>query len=201
MNILIDDLELPDQVEINREWYEIRTNYRISILFELLMQDDSLDARTKVRKALDLYYPVIPNDARAAVDAILWFYKCGREETSLQKRMASRRGKVQAYSFEHDAGYIYAAFLSQYKIDLQETKYMHWWRFRHLFNSLSKDNEFVKIMECRSIEINDKMTKEQKEFYKKMKLLYALPLSRQDEDRQEAIENALLNGGDLSGVL
>lgn len=78
MNILIDNLELPDQVEVNRKWYEIRTNYRISILFELMMQDDSLDARTKVRKALDLYYPVIPDDVNGAVDAALWFYKWQR---------------------------------------------------------------------------------------------------------------------------
>lgn len=201
MNILIDDLELPTQVEVDGLWHEIRTDYRISILFELMMQDGRLDAQTKVRKALDLYYPSIPSDAHGAIDAALWLYKCGREETPLQRRMASRRGKARAYSFEHDAGYIYAAFLSQYKIDLQDVGYLHWWKFRHLFNSLSRDNEFVRIMEYRSIEINDKMSPEQKEFYRKMKVLYALPSSEEANGRQEAIENALLNGGDLSGVL
>ena len=202
MNILIDNLELPDQVEVNRKWYEIRTNYRISILFELMMQDDSLDARTKVRKALDLYYPVIPDDVNGAVDAALWFYKCGKEETSRQRRMVSRSGKKgQVYSFEHDAGYIYAAFLSQYKIDLQEVSDMHWWRFRYLFNSLSKDTEFVKIMEYRSTEISDKMTNEQKDYYRKMKLIHDLPLPKDEEEKQQAIEDALMNGGDLTGIL
>lgn len=201
MNILVDDLNLPEQVEINRKWYGIRTNFRNSILFELMMQDGGLDARTKVQKALELYYPVIPDDINAAVDAALWFYRCGREETLQQKRMLSRRERSQIYSFEHDAGYIYAAFLSQYKIDLQTTGYMHWWKFRFLFNSLSKENEFVKIMGYRSMDINDKMSAEQKDFYKKMKLLYALPLPKEEEDRQAAIEKALLNGGDLSGVL
>lgn len=201
MNILIDDIKYSNLVEVNGEEYEIRTNFRYSILFELMMQDSSLDPGTKVSKGLELYYPMVPDDMSAAVDAILWFYRCGKEETNQQKRMAARRGKNQLYSFEHDSGLIYAAFLSAYNIDLQNIKYMHWWRFRFLFNSLPRDCEFVRAMEYRCIEINDKMTNDQKEFYRKMKRLYALPLSKDEDTRQTAIEDALLNGGDLSGIL
>lgn len=201
MNILIDDIDHPAQVEVNGRMYEIRTDFRTSVLFEIMMQDDALGNRAKVRKGLDLYYPVIPDDLNGAVDTALWFYRCGREETMVQKRMVSRRGKNQIYSFEHDAGLIYAAFLMAYNIDLQDIRYMHWWRFRYLFNSLPKDCEFVRAMEYRSMDISDRMPKEQKEWYKKMKRLYALPLSKEEDDRQTAIENALLNGGDLTGVL
>ena len=130
MNILIDDIDYPDQAEVNGKRYEIRTNFRNSILFELMMQDNSLSSKEKVRKGLALYYPVIPGDLSAAVDTALWFYRCGKEETTIQKRMAARRGKSPVYSFEHDAGLIYAAFLLAYQIDLQDTRYMHWWRFR-----------------------------------------------------------------------
>lgn len=201
MNILIDDIECPEQAEVNGKRYEIRTNFRTSILFELMVQDDSLDERTKLQKALELYYPVIPDDIGGAIDAALWFYRCGKEETTVQKRMAARRGKNQIYSFKHDAGLIYAAFLLSYGIDLQDIEYMHWWKFRFLFNSLQKDCEFVRAMEYRSVDINENMSKEQKDFYKKMKRLYALPLSKTEDDRQTAIEDALLNGGDLTGVL
>lgn len=201
MNILIDNIDYPDQAEVNGERYEIRTNFRTSILFELMMQDNNLDDRTKVRKGLNLYYPVIPDDLSAAVDAALWFYRCGKEETTQQKRIAARRGKSPVYSFEHDAGLIYAAFLLAYDIDLQDIQYLHWWRFRFLFNSLPKDCEFVRAMEYRSIDINDRMSNEQKDFYKKMKRLYALPVSKTEDDRQTAIQNALLNGGNVEGIL
>lgn len=201
MNILIDDIEYPNQAEVNGKRYEIRTNFRISILFELMMQDNSLTERSKVQKSLELYYPVIPDDLNAAVDTLLWFYRCGKEETILQKRMAARRGKKQLYSFEHDSGLIYAAFLQVYKIDLQNIDYMHWWRFRFLFNSLPKDCEFVRAMEYRGVDINDRMSDDQKEFYRKMKRLYALPLSQEEDDRQAALENALVNGGDLTGII
>ena len=106
-----------------------------------------LTSKEKVKKGLALYYPVIPDDLSAAVDTALWFYRCGKEETTIQKRMAARRGKNPVYSFEHDAGLIYAAFLLAYNIDLQDIQYMHWWRFRFLFNSLPKDCEFVRAME------------------------------------------------------
>ena len=200
MNILIDDIEYPDQAVVSGERYEIRTNFRTSILFEIMMPNDGLDAQTKVRKGMELYFPVIPDDLSAAVDAALWFYRCGREETRLQKRTAERKGKKQIYSFEHDAGRIYAAFLLAYKIDLQDIEYMHWWRFRYLFESLPKDCEFVRAMEYRSVEL-DKVPEGQKEWYGKMKRMYALPLSKEEDNRQTAIENALLNGGDLSGLL
>ena len=159
-----------------------------------------MDDRTKIQKGLRLYYFELPDDIYAAVDTALWFYRCGRDETILQKRMAARRGKKLLYSFEHDAGLIYAAFLSVYGIDLQDTDYMHWWKFRFLFNSLPKDCEFVRAMEYRSVDINQ-VSKEQKEFYRKMQRLYALPLSQEEDERQTAIENALLNGGDLSGMM
>lgn len=201
MNILIDDIEYPDQAEVNGKRYEIRTNFRTSILFELMMQDDSLDARAKVQKCLNLYYPILPDNLNEAVNVALWFYRCGQEETAQQKRMAVRQGKSPIYSFEHDAGLIYAAFLLAYNIDLQDIEYMHWWKFRFLFNSLPKDCELKKAMEYRSIDLNDKMLKEQKDFYKKMKRLYALPLSKIEDDRQTTLENALLNGGDVSGIL
>ena len=45
------------------------------------------------------------------------------------------------------------------------------------------------------------MPEGQRDFYRRMKELYALPLPRDEEEKQAAIEEALLNGGDLSGIL
>ncbi len=199
MNILVDSL--PETVDVDGEEYEIRTDFRYSILFELMMQDDSLDSKQQITKALNLYYPVIPRNTKEAVNAVLWFYKCGKEDSPQKKRVAARRGKTRVYSFDYDDDYIYAAFMTQYGLDLQDVEYLHWWKFRAMFHSLTSDNEFVKIMEYRGIEISDKMPKEQKEFYRKMKRVHALPVSKNEDERQEAIENALLNGGDLTGLV
>lgn len=198
MNILID--VLPETVTVSGNEYNIRTDFRIAMMFEILMQDDSLEPKDKTRKALRLFYEKVPRDLEGAVNAILWFYKCGREENPQKKKMAAKRSKTKVYSFDYDDDYIYAAFMSQYGIDLQDIEYMHWWKFRAMFNSLDSTNQFVKIMEYRSVDINS-VPKEQQSFYRKMQRLYALPIRDSEQKKMDKIEAALLNGGDLSGLL
>lgn len=54
MNILVD--VLPESVAVCGEKYEIRTDFRIAILFEMLMQDASIDPKDKAAKALNLFF-------------------------------------------------------------------------------------------------------------------------------------------------
>ena len=189
----------PQSVKIDGVEVGIASDFRASIRFELMMQEDGTDDEEKVIGALRLYYGEIPDNTAEAVEQMLWFYHLGRDDTET----AGHPGRMAepVYSFEHDDGYIYAAFLTQYRIDLQTIPYLHWWSFKGLFESLSPDNEFVKIMQYRAAEITSKMSREQQEFYRKMKKLYALPLPKTEREKLSAIEQALLNGGDVAGLL
>ena len=198
MNILID--LLPTIVNINNVEYEINSDFRTSILFELLMQDDSIGEEDKILMALQLYYPVIPESINEAIEQILWFYRCGKEITSSKGNGKGKR-VTQIYSFEHDDDYIYAAFMDQYNIDLQDIEYLHWWKFKAMFKSLKEDNEIVKIMGYRSMDLSKIKDKEEKAYYKKMQELYKLPISKDEKEKLDEITVALLNGGDLSKVL
>lgn len=199
MNLLID--LLPTTVSIDGKEYEIASDFRTFILFELLMQDMEIEPTDKVTKAVELCFDEIPSDVTCAVESILWFYRCGKEHHTQKEKVASKRGNTKVYSFEHDDDLIYAGFMSQYKIDLQDIDSMHWWKFKALFHALTDENEFVKIMGYRSMNITDDMTKGQKAFYKKMKKIHALPLPKNEEEKQVAIEDALLNGGNVEGLL
>lgn len=170
-------------------------------MYEILWQDESLLPKDKVIKSLELCYPKIPRQYEEAVNALLWFYKCGKKDSPQKQAVAAKRGKTRIYSFNHDDDYIYSAFMTQYGIDLQDIEYLHWWKFRAMFNSLTSQNEIVKIMEYRSIDLKEDMSKAQKAFYRKMKLIHALPLPKDEEEKQQAIEDALMNGGDLTAVL
>lgn len=198
-NILID--ALPETVWIDGEEYEIESNFRTSILFELLMQDDRVSDKDKTIKALRLYFPELPHDLNSAVDMLLWFYSCGKSKDASQKKIRSKRSHEKIYSFEYDDDYIFSAFMNQYGIDLQEIEYLHWWKFRAMFNSLTEDNQFVKIMQYRSMDISADLPKEQAKFYKRMKWMYALPMSQSEAQKNDAIEQALINGGDLTGLI
>lgn len=200
MNLLVD--ELPESVTVDNREYKIRTNFRVFILFELLWQDDNLELKEKLKRSFRLcYHDEIPPNYEEAANALMWFYKCGKEDNLQKQAIAAKRGKTRIYSFDFDDDYIFAAFMSQYGINLQRIKYLHWWEFRAMFNSLTNENEFVKIMEYRSIDLSADMPRDQKDFYRKMKLLHALPLPKDEEEKQQAIEEALMNGGDLTGIL
>lgn len=197
-NIILDIL--PETVDIDGIEYRINSDFRISILFELLMQDDELGKRQKLVQGLQLYYPEIPHNVTMAVDKMIWFYRCGKETGNGGHGSGSGRAK-QIYSFEHDDDYIYAAFLEQYGIDLQDIEELHWWKFRALFRGLSEDTEFVKIMGYRSVKITSEMSKEQREFYKKMQSIHALPITDAERKADELLTEALLNGGDITGLV
>ena len=200
MNLLID--LVPTSVDINGKKYEINSDFRTSMLFELLTQDSSIRDNDKIRMALELYYPNIPKNVNEAIEKIIWFYRCGKDVVSSKGTGTGKgKGATQIYSFEHDDDYIYGAFLDQYGVDLQDTEYLHWWKFKAMFKSLKGDNEIVKIMGYRSMDLSKIKDKEQKAYYKKMKDLYKIPISRDEQEKLDEIEKALLNGQDVSKLL
>lgn len=194
--------KLPTTVLINGVEYPIRSNFRTMIKFEQLMQDPDVTDQDKVWLALRLFYPEIPEDTDKAVDQLLWFYRCDKRDNIYTKKTKKRRSKRtdRIYDFECDDDYIYAAFMSQYRLDLHTVRYLHWWKFRAMFNAIDEDTLFHKIMEYRAVEL-DKVPKEKRAYYKRMKQLYALPLSQSEEERQNALEQALLNGQSLEGLV
>lgn len=177
-NMLLD--ELPTTTP---NGYKIETNFRNVIKFELLMQDRGLTIEEKLLYHYSLFYNKIENIEKQIEDMI-WFYQCGKnnKKTSQQNK---RKEDIQIYSYEFDDTYIYSAFLQQYNIDLINTKYMHWWKFKSLFESLNKDTRIVEIMGYRGVKLNDfKDDKAMYKFYKKMKKIYALPDMRTEEEKE-----------------
>ena len=198
MNMIID--VLPNEVTVNGKEYAINSDFKTSMLFEIMMSDKELDDREKIDNTLMLYYPVIPKDIKEAMEQILWFYRCGQD---MIKSKGSGSGKNdQIYDFNFDDDYIYSAFLDQYNIDLQDTD-LHWWKFKALFKSLKSDNEIVKIMGYRSMDLNKIKDKEEKARYRKMKELYKIQnhISKDETEKLASIQKALETGGDLSKLL
>ena len=191
MNILLD--KLPTAVEVGGKMYDINADFRTGIKLEMTAISE-LDDTEKLMRILLLYYGDIsgvPADVGAAFTAVMNFYHCDKDNASQGGTATNRR--TQIYSFEHDAPYIYAAFLEQYGIDLTQENDLHWWRFKAMFDSLSEKTQFVKITKD--------MSPQQKEFYRRMQKTYAIPVSKTEREKTTALEQALLNGGDLTGLL
>lgn len=182
MSIIIDSLS--DIVKDRIGEIEFNTDFRTSILFEMLMQDKSIKKKNKVIQSIRLYYPNIEQieNYEKSIDDILWFYRCGKELADSKNNNKETNDK-QIYSYEFDDNYIYSAFKQQYNIDLQEED-LHWWKFKALFDGLSKDTKIVEIMGYRAIDLRKIKDKEERKRLKKLKNIYSLPDMRTKEQKE-----------------
>lgn len=193
-------------VEIAGQEVRINTDHRTGILLEEVLADDSLDDVEKLQTALALYYPGMifaPEEREEAVARLLWFYRCGEEPKKPNEADDADEGgapEEPPYSYEHDADYIYAGFMEAYGLDLARTT-LHWWQFRALFKALPESTQFMKIIGYRVFKIPAKMPKEEKQFYTKMKKLYALPQKAERQQLESDLTAILLNGGNPSALL
>lgn len=191
-SLLLD--KLPTTIIIDNKEYEINSNFRNSILFEIMMLDDELTEEEKITTALNLYYPVIPNNINKAIDEIIKFYSCGFNETSTNS-ISPNKTYNDVYNFEFDSEYIYSAFLDQYNIDLNSINYLHWWKFKAMFKSLKEDNLISKIISYRSIDLSEIQDEDERTRYKNLKELYKLPnkYEKEDDKKLKEIETILMN--------
>ena len=171
MNNMID--ELPRSVKVDGTDYPVNYGFRTFILIEICIFDTALSDADRVMNALELFFVDMPPDFTQAFEKMMWFYRGGKDEKK-SKNSGSSNTK-RCYCFEQDAPFIYSAFLTQYKIDLQDTadKDLHWWKFKSMFESLNDDLKMSKIISYRVTNTTG-MDKSQKKFYSNMKKLYAL---------------------------
>ena len=205
MNILMD--ELPYTVDIAGQTIPINTDYRTGIYFEQCLADETLDDDTKLNEVLLLYFgesigPLLTDweTVTEAVNAVMWFYRCGADNTQDDSESTGSGEEEPPFSYEHDSGYIYSAFVEAYHIDLTE-KRLHWWQFRALFLALPEDVEFSKIIGYRTMEIPAKMPKEKKRFYQRMKKIHKLPDPPDRVRLEKDLEAILAKGGDISHLI
>ena len=121
---------------------------------------------------------------------MLWFYSCNENKQNENKKTDNKKGK-QIYSYEFDDEHIYSAFMEQYKIDLNSIKYLHWWKFKALFNDLNENIQFSKIMSYRAMDLSKIKDKDMKKQYRKLKTLYALPDMRSEEEKESDFADEL----------
>lgn len=190
---------LPDSFLIGGREYHISSDFRAMLRLEEIFSSEELTDEEKAERALQLFYGCIPEPLEEAVDRLCYFWGCGRQE---KKERAKGEGAAQPpiYSFTHDAGLIYGAFLTQYGIDLSR-KSLHWWQFMALFEALEEDRVLKEVMRCRAVEIKGDMPQAQKDYYNAMKRRYALPLPEQEERQQSALVTALMGDGKVDEVM
>lgn len=178
MNFDLLTEDLPKSVRIHGKEYPIQCDFRIGIKLDGILRSE-LEDQEKIKRMLVLYFKDnIPPDIPAAIDKIIWFYRCGEvldneDEEKKKRRYIRRRSKDPACVLTQDAPYVYAAFMDQYGIDLTSVTFMHWWKFMALFESLGDETKMSKIMYYRQASTSG-MSKERRAFINEMKKIYKI---------------------------
>lgn len=185
MNILTDTL--PESLEICCKNCPVRSDFKTWIKVSRIMFGGDGDIE-KMLEVLRLVFYEIPPNLAEAMRAVIWFLSPPREEARGGKNGESVKKRVFDYDF--DAELIYSAFLQQYNIDLC-TADLHWWQFRALFDNLTEETQFIKIVQFRSVDLAAIKDKEQRKHYRKMKNLYKLPDNRTQEQKEKDFNESI----------
>lgn len=189
---------LPQTVEIDGKSVPICADYRVILRIDALRDTEMPEDARGVQALLLFYGGKLPQNIEAATQAMLYFMRCGRQETTVQR---GRKPSAPDFSFDYDAPLIYAAFLTQYQIDLQTVDFLHWWKFRALFDGLDREHLFCEVRRCRSMDLSTVESKELRKYYASMKKAYALPLPEGEQKRLDALAEALMRGGEVKEIL
>lgn len=186
--------ELPKIIEIDNNSFDIRTDFRTWIDVERIMMDDEIPTYYKLyimSENLDLFYgceEIFAEPLDAVFDGILSFWRLNKRENS--QNHSKKRNKDIAYDYDEDFDLICAAFKQQYNLDIRSEE-MHWFEYKALFDGLTKETQFVKIVGYRTTDI-DKLPKEQRQQYRELKEMYAIKKRTSRRRSQKEIEAELL---------
>lgn len=183
---------LPKSISVNTKNYRVRTDFHTWIDVESIFTDSNIPVEYKLYvmfNNLDLFYgnrKIFDEPLDAVYDGILSFWRMNKrgESKSIVK------SNDVAYDYEEDFELICAAFRQQYNINLHTAK-MHWFEYKALFDGLTKDTQFVKIVGYRTVDLN-KIPKEQRKEYRELKNFYAIKKLQKHRRSQKEIEAELL---------
>ena len=178
-------------VVLDGESYDIRTDFKVWAEIESLIYCSDEDEKTRLAKILALAYPILPHNPILAFEAIVSFY-CGTDKCAEgeEKAGGGTHTAVPLCCVKQDFAYIYAAFLSEFGIDLTKTR-LHWWRFKALLGALGENTMFAKIVGYRAADLAEIRDKAQRRHYEKMKKRFALRLCITDEEKATRLADAI----------
>ena len=174
---------LPEKLRVGDREIRINTDFRVWIAVERLLFDPCMTDAEKLSGMMVLALPEMPDtDLGALAAAMLDF--CFGDTT---ERKAGREvRKKPVFDYEADAEYIFAAFLSEFGIDLTQTE-LHWHKFRALLKSVGDGCRLSKIIGYRSCDTSKIKDSEMRKYYESMKRLYSLPDKRSEDEREDEL--------------
>lgn len=145
--------KLEDEVTLsNGHTYELHLGYRTVLKWYEMLEDKNISDVDKVDNSFLLFVGNIPNislEEKAKVVNAIQTMITERPYGSNDEQESRRTANKRFFSYTKDAEAIYASFIYDYNIDLLDCSGMRWEKFQALFDNLSQDSPFMRIVQIR----------------------------------------------------
>ncbi len=187
-------MNYPEYVEVNNKQYKINTDFRVAIECNKIAEDETVG---DLERALAIIYKLFDKEALEDIENCDNLLKLAIKYISCGKEQSNNKNEPDM-DFVEDMDYIEASFMSDYNIDLSETK-MHWWKFYNLINGLSNSemgnccvlNRVRNLRNYDTKEIKDRKERQKIEEAKKQVAL------KKKKKKQEATQEERNNAEEL----
>ena len=178
-------IEYPEFAEIDGKIYKINTDYKYALVCFEIIDDPSISDIERAIAVVSVLFGQednngdiigIPENLDVALEKASFFLSCGKEHKDI-------KNVKKDMDFNYDKEFIYASFISDYKIDL-ETEGMHFWKFCSLISGLTEDSILNRVRDLRNTNLADyKDTKTRNKLQEAMERV-ALP-EEYDYDKED----------------
>lgn len=149
-------VEYPEFAEIDGELYKINTDYKYALECFKIIDNASISDMERAIAVVSVLFGRenekgdivgIPENLEKALEKATIFLSCGKENKNIKETKKDM-------DFEYDKEFIYASFISDYNIDL-ENKEMHFWKFCSLISGLTEDSILNRVRDLRNTNLSD----------------------------------------------
>lgn len=170
----------PDSVCVRGEEIFIITDFREYIRLLDMLKCEELTAMQKTELLSEYFLDEIQIDEEA-ISALTEFVLMDIEEKKTEEDPSEDQeeqdgSQKNLFSYEIDYPFILSGFLRDYGIDLETVDYLHWWKFRMLFDGLSEDTEIKQRIMYRGINLSDIKDKEERKRISRIQKRIQLPM-------------------------
>ena len=194
-------MDYPTYVMINGERYDINVDFRVAIECNKIAEDKSIN---DFERALAIIYKLYGEKGLNDFENHEELLKKGVKFLSFGKTYDDIDVEERDMDYVEDMDYIEASFMSDYHIDLSNTK-MHWWKFYKLISGLS-NSEFGdccvlnRVRNLRNYDTKDIKDRKEREKIEKAKKAVALKSAKKEIVLTDEQERSMNNLNKLLGI-
>lgn len=145
----------PQYIQINDVKLKINTDFKVALRCNAISMDNSI---CDLEKELAIIYILLGEDGLNCTDDYDKLFELIIKYLNHGKPLEISNEKP-SMDFIQDEAYIKASFMSDYKINLNETS-MHWWEYLELLSGLTEHSVLNRVRAIREEPLGDKKGKE-----------------------------------------